>query len=224
MITVFTILLLSMCEGAIPNLKCNNGINSTNETTPPFCVMEDYDKRSLGPMENKPFNISVVVKIDDIQEINDHKNTVELGMVLSLSWIDSRLHLVENSSSWVIEDDYLWTTLDLELLDWIWTPDLDILHINDFRIKQIFETQEWAVLYGSKRIWYEVPVEITLNCPLFDFDYYPFDTQICDLKIGSYSQCDCECRGAVFYNKTNERKLKKGVNKRGKNTALAKNY
>ena len=132
--------------------------------------MDEYDDKSMG----SKVEVNIVAKIDDVLYVNDHEQTVKLAMLLSLSWIDYRLQLMENSSQWEKDDDdYLWTLLDLKYLDLLWTPDLDILNIKDFNIKEMFHTQGYLVLYGDKRLWYEFPVEIVLDCPLFDFDSFP---------------------------------------------------
>ena len=202
--------LFTTCKASLSKLKCENDTNSANESILPFCVMDEYDDKSMG----SKVEVNIVAKIDDVLYVNDHEQTVKLAMLLSLSWIDYRLQLMENSSQWEKDDDdYLWTLLDLKYLDLLWTPDLDILNIKDFKIKEMFHTQGYLVLYGDKRLWYEFPVEIVLDCPLFDFDSFPFDVQICELWIGSYScvSDDCTHIGNVLYNKTNQRTLKYNV-------------
>ena len=58
-----------------------------------------------------------------------------------------------------------------------------------------------------------VDVDIVLNCPLFDFETYPFDEQVCDLRIGSYDVDVTEIiYGGLFsYNNTNQRPLQYNI-------------
>ena len=187
-ITVF-LRLFPISEGTASDLLCVNDSHSTIANNLPFCVIQGYDKSVFKDDKNDesgPLNVSIVVVISEVMEINDHEKTVKLEAVLSLSWIDSRLQLNENSSKWEELDDYKLTYLPLEWLDWIWKPDIDIPNIKDFNIKGIFKDHSWVTLHGDKRIWYEIPVEITLTCPLFAYHDYPFDVQTCHLWIGSY--------------------------------------
>ena len=59
----------------------------------------------------------------------------------------------------------------------------------------------------------EVPVEVTLNCPLFSFEYYPFDTQLCELYIGNYWHATDEMlyKGTLNYNSSHQRPLQYDV-------------
>ena len=214
-ITVFT-RLFPISEGTASNLLCVNDSDATVENNLPFCVIQGYDKSVFKDDKNdesEPLNVNIVVVIEEVMEINDHEKTVKLEAVLSLSWIDSRLQLNENSPKWEGGDGYKWTHLPLEWLDWIWKPDIDITNIKDFNIKGIVKPQGWIQLYGDKRIWYEIPVEITLTCPLFAYHYYPFDVQTCDLWIGSFwfTADQCKYKGKVFYNKTSQRTLEYAI-------------
>ena len=214
-ITVFT-RLFPISEGTASNLLCVNDSDATVENNLPFCVIQGYDKSVFKDDKNdesEPLNVNIAVVIEEVMEIKDHEKTVKLEAVLSLSWIDSRLQLNENSPKWEGGDGYKWTHLPLEWLDWIWKPDIHISNIKGLNVGGIFKSQSWAELYGDKRIWYEIPVEITLTCPLFAYHYYPFDVQTCDLWIGSFwfTADQCKYKGKVFYNKTSQRTLEYAI-------------
>ena len=68
-------------------------------------------------------------------------------------------------------------------------------------------------LFKDKRIWYEFPLQITLNCPVLDYETYPLDEQVCLFFIGSYQYDEEQSiyRGNMFYNKYHQRPLQYGV-------------
>ena len=175
----------------------------------PFCVPEIYNKGTL-PSPDEPINITVVVNLVDIINVDDNDYTITFTAEISITWLESRLKLNLNSSKWLKDRDGVkWTDVDLKYLDVFWMPSLDILNVKKFEIHSILETQGFVELYEDKRLWYEIPVDITLHCPLFDFQRYPFDTQACEFYIGSYiyESDTVMFSGKVFYNLANQRKL-----------------
>ena len=196
------------CSDSFSETNCNNEVHSTKH---PLCLLQDYDKDE-APLAGTPLNISVLVEIKDIEEVNDFHNTVKFSMVFAIDWIDYRLQLRLNSTSW-IHEDVKWTYLPSKWLDVLWIPRFDIRNSRKVEIKSILENQSFLILYGEKRLWYQFPVMVTLKCPMFDFISYPFDEQTCNIYIGSYLYDTSEMlyNGVMFYNRSNQRPLQYSV-------------
>ena len=186
--------------------SCSKNISGNQ----PFCFMPDYRSDIKPDTGESALDIFVHLNTRGITEINDDDATITLALTLSITWIEPRLHLLSNSSEWIIEEDDLnWATLNQQWLDYFWKPDMDIANIKEFKTKSLLKKQGSFELYENKRIWYDFPVEITLACPLFNFDNYPLDQQVCELVIGSYEYNAKEMTysGDIYYDKKNQRSL-----------------
>ena len=177
----------------------------------PFCLPRDY-RNDVGPFTTKPLNVTIIAVFKDIAEVNDADNTVTFSIELYIEWVDSRLKLDLNSPGW--NDDYInWVSLNPKWLGYLWKPNIDIVNAVGFKTKYIFEDQSYLELYQDHTFLYRVAVDITLKCPLFKFETYPFDEQVCDLFIGSYFDDVTRAvfNGHVPYNKSNQRPLQYDV-------------
>ena len=203
------LLIVAVNGKEFKNLKCT-GHKVTDDL--PFYVLQNYSKDVL-PVLNTPMNISVLVNIKDIVEVNDVHATVTFSMILGITWIEPRLQLVLNSSTWIDYYGEKWAQLKPRILDNLWTPDIDIINIKSFKIGNIFQEQSALDLNDEKRFWYEFQVDITLGCPLFHFNKYPLDELVCIYTIGSFMY-DVNLNrytGNVIYNKSNQRALQYDV-------------
>ena len=104
---------------------------------------------------------------------------IELELTVSFEWHDSRLNITGHCEGFI----------DNETIDAIWIPRPYIPHLS--HINTI------GRLVGSTEFYYAVPdllhweLELTvgLQCP-FDFGFYPFDVQLCQVKFTSYFHTD----------------------------------
>ena len=126
-ITLPLLLMPIRTEGLV-TLECQD-VNMRNNV--PFCLDSDYRKNIL-PSTNIPMNITVFAKVKDIIEVNDDQATVTLTTFLGISWIESRMKLIPNASSWIFDDDTKWgkwSHLNPKWLDYLWRPDVDIINL-----------------------------------------------------------------------------------------------
>ena len=200
-----------MVKHAILTECFDNLICSENSSTAlPFCLLTDYKKDFRPDTESDPQDIFVHLNIDDIIDVNDYDTTVTLILTLSIGWKEPRLQILPNSSDWIIEDDgETWVKLNPQWLQYLWIPDMDILNMKEFKTKMVFNKLASLELYGDKILWYDIPVEIKLTCPLFRFEDYPLDRQLCELMVGSYQYYSNEMRytGSIAYDKKTQRPL-----------------
>ena len=191
----------------VPHLMCQNGNDSH---ILPFCILDSYEKNLPPVINDKPLEVSIIVMFDDIVEINDENYEVTFNVVLEISWVEPRLVILNASKNWNdVSLDTKSTSQSPKLLEYIWKPDIDIPNLKKFHIKKVFDRQGQINIYNNKRISYDFPVQITLNCPDFDFVNFPFDTVFCDFLIGSYewSRDHVIYKGVVRYNESRQRPL-----------------
>ena len=105
-----------------------------------YCVPKNY-RQSAIPKDNLSGGpVKVTLQFDNLEvlAVNDLDFTVTLRMYLGIHWREPRLVGPNSSSEFMIP-------LDLKLLEYLWLPDLEILHlkeINDFHIlKKLAGTQ-----------------------------------------------------------------------------------
>ena len=206
------ITILIFCMHAVNGMKeiefhCKNGSVATNYA---FCVNQDYLKEEPSFINNKILKVSVIVQFGDIVEVNDVFGTVRFDAFLTVSWCDERLIIMNNGSIWNNQGmGSTWTSLNIKTLDYIWNPDLYIDNIETYKVKKISAPVGDLALSSNKRFRYNFPVKISLNCPHFEYDTYPFDVQFCDFSIGSYlwTQELVKFSGNMTYNGTMQRPL-----------------
>ena len=187
--------------------QCRNNMSSPLNS---FCVMDNYDTNMPPLVNDTAVEVSLSVTFDDIVSISDNDCTVTFHARLDLSWVDHRLIVVPQSSRWIHPGtDQMYTFLESESLNVLWKPDLDIINLERFDVRELLDRQGEIGLLGNKRIWYVFPVQITLNCPKFEFSSYPFDTQSCEFLLGSYQWVLDKLRfkGNMIYDKKLQRPL-----------------
>ena len=177
----------------------------------PFCLPMDY-KNDIPPFGINPLNVTIVALFKDIIAVNDDDNNIKFSMEVDMKWVDYRIKSNLNSSSW-IEDDIKWVHLNLKWLEYLWKPLIAIQNIVEFKVKKILDNQAFLELFEDNTIWLRAGIDVVLNCPLFDFETYPFDEQVCDLRIGGYDADVTQIiyNGHFSYNKPNQRALQYDV-------------
>ena len=199
--------------GKVPEeLRCNN---RKGPMTSPFCLAEGYDKNVPPPHKEIPVDVAINVGFDDIVEINDAECTITFNILLNMGWLEPRLEILHNASTWNYGGtNEMLTSLGNNVLNHIWKPDLDIGDVKKFEIRHILEKQGFVGLTKTKRLWVSMPVQITLNCRNFEFSLFPFDTQFCEFWIGTFqwSSDHLLYKGNMVYNRQLQRPLQYTVN------------
>ena len=197
---------IEFCECFEP-LMCSSNLTDSHSV----CLFNTYNK-DIKPDTENPLEIFVHLDILDILNINDHDKTITLKLRMSISWTDHRLQILPNSSEWNpinLMNDQRWTRLNPFWLQHIWSPDVEIENMKEFKAAYFLNQFSYLDLWESKTFWYNFPVQITLECPLFTFENYPLDIQSCELIIRSYQYYDTDMhyRGAIAYKEENQRPL-----------------
>ena len=196
----------------LENTRCSGNLTNIH----PFCLPDSYDKDD-DPDSNpdQPLDIYIHLVIEDIIQINDYDTTITLKLTIFIGWIDNRIEILSNSSDWVIEDgEETWTKLNPKWIKYLWMPDIEILNMKELKIPEFVSKPNGLELYESKRLWYDFPAELTITCPQFNFERYPFDNQICKIMMGSYQYYASEMRfkGSIVYKERHQRPLQYKIN------------
>jgi len=130
-----------------------------------------YDINVLPPGDNATV-ISVGASLIKVLEVEEDVQTLTARIWYQLTWNDSRLKWDDKSSEEPLRvPPYL-----------IWRPD--IMLYNSVRKPELEETL--ALVYPTGKVLWIPPVTATVSCDM-DFGAYPFDTQKCFFKFGSWT-------------------------------------
>ena len=210
MFPIFVLLLL-LFEVNSDNECGSNFICAANSSALyPFCLPKDYKKDIRPDTADNPLDIFLHLDIKDIIRVNDYDTTITLKLTLSIGWKENRLEILPQSQDWIVEEDeYDWTKLNPNWLQYLWIPDVEIVNMKELKTTSVFNELSSLELYENKQLWYDFPVELTLTCPWFTFEKYPLDNQACEIMIGSYQYDEGEMRyaGVVSYDRQKQRPL-----------------
>lgn len=157
------------------------------KTLSPIYLNRNYSKLVLPKINIKePVNITMVSKDLKINKVDDKEWTLTLSMRISFSWIDTRVMLLQNSSMWLWDGSCRYSILGQIWETKLWIPDFDVVNLYDMKVVPRQNKERILKVDNNHRFWYEFPVTITINCPLFAFKSYPFDSQVCVVLLGSF--------------------------------------
>lgn len=95
-------------------------------------------------------------------------------------WIDPRLMYNRQDShfEYVVLDDVLGEKL--------WTPDLFFDNEATAFVHKMMKPNTYKWVYPDGKVLWSTRLTVTFACPMY-FHYFPFDRQMCNLKMESYS-------------------------------------
>ena len=93
-----------------------------------YCLSKDYDKAQFPRDEETKEQVEIKLEFNDLEvlHVNDRDFTVTLKMYLGVHWNEPRVISIGSQKD--VE-----TPLDLSFLDYVWLPDLEILHLKEIR-------------------------------------------------------------------------------------------
>ena len=163
------------------------------------CIPEDYDSFAL-PSENGTNLIKIRMDIDEVLEINDNENTITFSGYFNVEWNENRLVLDDSFSG----DDYKGSILkpiEIDILEDLWQPNVFIYNLVSFDVISVLSPLSGVWISGSKNVLYSQAVKIKILCPM-TFSSFPFDSQVCQFRTGSYSYRDDKMRFQIEAFKT----------------------
>lgn len=149
---------------------------SEQETFLRNTIFTGYNK-NVRPMKNfsEPIHVNVGLAVQNIESFNQIQETMELNIWLRKYWTNEYL-------SWNTSISNV-SQLTLDSYD-AWTPDIELL--NAATKPDIYTLKGGMYLYQDGQFLWSMPAIYKFSCSL-QLEYFPFDTQDCSMRFGSWT-------------------------------------
>jgi len=138
-------------------------------------LFADYNKNVRPVIEyNKSVDLHMGIAIQTLESFNQKEEMIKLNVWLRMNWFDD--YLTWNSSF----SEIPFLAVDPKE---VWTPDVELL--NAGAKPEIYTLEGGMMLYQRGEFMWSRPLIFTFSCPL-DLHNFPFDTQICKIRFGSW--------------------------------------
>ncbi|XP_064618674.1 neuronal acetylcholine receptor subunit alpha-10-like isoform X2 [Lineus longissimus] len=140
-------------------------------------LMRGYDK-SVRPVYNAstPVVVRLGITLTQIFDVDERNQVLVLNVWLDQEWVDEKLR-------WN-PDDFGGLEVLRVPCAFIWLPDIVLYNSVDDYGKGYM--QALAMVHHSGNVFWPPIVRLKSSCKL-DITYFPFDDQICTLKMGSWA-------------------------------------
>ena len=126
--------------------------------------------------------IGISMDINEVMEISDKDYSITIAMYFAVEWQEPRLKLLPSSGA---AEDLVSTSV--ELIQDLWLPNPYIYNLKTFKVLDgAMSKLSGLWIDGDKNLFFSQNTLITFICPM-TFDKFPFDRQICQFRVGSYS-------------------------------------
>ena len=109
------------------------------------------------------------------------------SLFLNVEWKDERLVLGEEF------DTRDMISVDASFVKEAWLPNVFIYDLRSFKVTEVLNKMSGVWISRDKYVLYSQAAKMTIMCPL-EFSRFPFDTQTCKLRVGSYSFNDARMK------------------------------
>lgn len=130
---------------------------------------------------DEPTRVTVQVFINSFGSLNAANMDYSIDVFLRQRWRDHRLALPGNRTRITVQDS--------KMQDKIWKPDTYFNNVKDAELHMVTMPNKLLRINKNGDILYSMRVTLRLSCSM-DFADYPFDEQVCDTIISSYSNTD----------------------------------
>ena len=158
-----------------------------------WCLPENYNK-NVDPFQFKetsvfpfPWNYTYDMMILEVAGVDDLQQAISFLMYFRVEWHDPRLQLNLNATEWKNSEGDLKDKLFIPSLTPLWLPDLEIFGLRSFDKKPILTESQNIRITPNKLITLSTYAEISITCKM-DFTLFPFDRQVCEFLVTSYSR------------------------------------
>ena len=160
----------------IPNINSNDFTTNNLKKH----LLDNYYHNEIPIIDNKPINLSLGIAIRAFNNIDQIDGTSTLNLWLRYNWRD--IYNWDPNSFGNISGISFNT--DPQLDTHIWTPDIYLYNTAEKPMEQL-DFSKAEISYDGTMFWSR-PGLLKSTC-LFDLTEFPFDTQTCVLKFGSWS-------------------------------------
>ena len=198
------------------NLNQNN--TCIENQTAAWCLPQDYDQEKEPWKFRNVINMSMPwfyylhYKVFDLREVDDTQQTVALDLNFKIKWYEPRIEInftdaiLKEQVTRIDKEDHI--NLPLKTFRDFWIPDSEIYSIKKYRSVNILTPTATFRVNKNKLMRYVARVNVILSCKM-DFENYPFDSQNCSFRQGSfYNPMEVvNCTSKVYHYKNLQRSL-----------------
>ena len=174
--TTLLLCFFSIIKIKAENLFENCLINGGQKLTQTVCIPQNHEKDLMPQI---PLKINATIGLKSIQEISHHEYAISGLLWVILTWNDPGL--VANET----QDSMESTPTKGNSLDLIWSPDLFVYHLLQFKEMNV-KTKDlvhFANINGQVYVSTGVRYLLTTSCDM-EFSRFPFDIQNCQFEFG----------------------------------------
>ncbi|XP_045156385.1 neuronal acetylcholine receptor subunit alpha-10-like isoform X4 [Mercenaria mercenaria] len=143
-----------------------------------YRLMKSYDRASRPVFDaKKPVDIKLGISLTQVLDVDEKNQVLTTNVWLDQEWSDERL--VWNNISEFSNINILRIPCDL-----IWLPDIVLYNSVDSHNKGYMKSL--AMVQNTGHVFWPPIVRMRSSCKM-DITFFPFDDQICKLKLGSWA-------------------------------------
>lgn len=143
-------------------------------------LLQNYSATNIPSQNGDTLNVQLGIAIRAINNIDQIEGTITSNIWLRYYWHDDFLCWNPESYSNISE---IVLKTDPSVDEHIWTPDMYLYNTAEKPLENLGYTH--AVVQHTGDVFWSRPGLITSTC-VFNLDLFPFDTQNCYLKFGSW--------------------------------------
>uniref|UniRef100_A0A1I8GED9 Neur_chan_LBD domain-containing protein n=1 Tax=Macrostomum lignano TaxID=282301 RepID=A0A1I8GED9_9PLAT len=179
-------LVIGHSDVPLPKLRSHTFSTAANRSNEKLLIEMLVDRyRSTGLRGRPVFNASDTVSVAfglaiiQILDLDENRQFLRTNCWQRYSWTDPLLEW----DSWNNTNFQNITQLRL-YPELVWTPDIRLFNFADTRLKE--HRMARVVVYSSGSVLWVPQSLFKSTCPV-EIEYFPFDTQTCDLEFGSWT-------------------------------------
>lgn len=171
---LIVLILISTTQSAFQGLPNNSVVNDEERLIK--ALMNGYDARIRPVNASKSTTIVALgLSIIDIVDLHEQGEIFEMTAYVRQTWEDSRLRWDPNKYS---------GTMDVHLpASLVWKPDIVLLNTADTEVSM---KEPLIILFSHGAVFYSPQHRLRTRCGL-DLARFPFDSQTCSLRFGSWT-------------------------------------
>ncbi|XP_072026162.1 neuronal acetylcholine receptor subunit alpha-6-like [Amphiura filiformis] len=139
-------------------------------------LLDGYDRVTPPSTGGNATVIDFTVNINQIQTVNEQENSISLNTWIKMLYVDNRLSWDPANYSGIAKVRIPYQQ--------IWVPD--IILWNGLAGSQLYEDKLLALVDSKGSVVAIPPMALTASCNM-DLTFFPYDTQTCELKFGSWT-------------------------------------
>jgi len=172
---MYHLLLVLVCLGGLVS-------STTQKERVLSLISADYDVNEWpSAAEDAPTNVSVQMYFNSFGSLSAADMDFTIDTFIRQRWYDKRLAYEGGLESYTI--------MDPELQKKIWKPDTYFENVKAADVHDVTMPNVLLRVHRSGLVLYSMRVTLRMSCNL-ELELYPFDAQICYVRISSYANTD----------------------------------